>query len=162
MLHVGEDAQAASRHRTDRALVCFALQLVFAVAQQHEVQLQQPLQEVDGLADLLRRVPDGARTGQLDHVPDAFLHRLEVADHQPHVVQDLAHPSLQVGAFRIGQQPVDLEMHHRFAVARVASGHHPLDRAVLVPDRADHRVQEPGHRQVAREELFRDRVDQER
>ncbi len=73
-----------------------------------------------------------------------------------------AHAPLQVRPLGIGQQPVDLEMHHRFAMARVAPRQDPFDLAVLVPHRADHRMQEPGHRETAREELLVDGIDQER
>ena len=90
--HVREDPQAAPRHGPDRAALVGVEQLVLAVPQKHEVQLEQPVQEIDGLAHLLRRVPDRPGTRHVDHVLDALLHRLEVPDDQMHLAEDPIEP----------------------------------------------------------------------
>ena len=89
-LHVAQDAEPAAGHGPDRraSLTVDVDELVLAISEQDEVQLREPFEEVDRLADLLRRVADGRGPSELDHVADALLHRLEVAHHEPHVVQD--------------------------------------------------------------------------
>ena len=51
---IGKDAEPTGLHRADRPPLLGIEQLVLAIAEQHEVQLQQPIQEVDGLSHLLR------------------------------------------------------------------------------------------------------------
>ena len=65
-------------------------------------------------------------------------------------------------ALVVGQRPVHLEVHHRLTVAGIATGEHALDASLRIADRADHRVQQPADDEVASQELFVDRVDQER
>ena len=58
--------------------------VVLARAEQHEVALEQPLEEVGDLVNLVARVAGRAGAGDGDHVVDALGHRLEVG-------HDLAH-----------------------------------------------------------------------
>jgi hypothetical protein len=114
-LDVGEDPLSAAGHGPDRATLGPVDQLVLAVAHQHEVEVEQPGEEVDGLPDLLRRVPDRRLPGVVDHLPDAILHRLEVAHHEPDVVEDRADALLEVGPLGLGELAVELDVHDRLA-----------------------------------------------
>ena len=91
--HVRQDAEPAAGNRADRAAVRRVIQLVLAVAQEDEVELQQPVQEVDGLANLLRRIAHGGLSSHLQHVMGAILHRFEVAHDEPDVAKDPLDPS---------------------------------------------------------------------
>jgi hypothetical protein len=158
---VGQDPQPRSGGRLDRATLGQVEEVVLAVPEQDEVELEEPVEEVDRLANLLGRVPDGRQARQVHHVTDAVLHRLEIADDEADVVQDRADRLLQLGPLLLRQPAFELDVHHRFAMRRVPAGEHPFDPAVLVPRRADHRVQEELHAELARGELLDDRVHQE-
>jgi hypothetical protein len=73
----------------DRPAIGEVEQVVLAVAQQDEVELEQPVEEVDRSAHLFRRVAARGRSSQIHHVPRPLLHRFEVPDDEVHVVQDL-------------------------------------------------------------------------
>ena len=135
---------------------------VLPVPEEHEVQLEEPVDEVDRLADLLRGIGDRRLASQLAHMPDPLLHRLEVADHEPDVVQDRAEPALEVGAIAFVQTPLELDVDHRLAMRGVAPGEDLGDAAVLGAPGADHRVQQQASVQVASVQLLGDRVDEER
>ena len=51
--HIRQDAEPAAGNRADRPAVRRLVQLVLAIAQEDEVELQEPVEEVDRLADLL-------------------------------------------------------------------------------------------------------------
>ena len=94
-------------------------------------------------------------------MPDPFLHRFEVAHHEPDVVQDRRDAALEVVGFLGCELTVELEVHHRLSMARVAPGHHALDSALLVADRADHRVQQTADAEAPGEQLLLHGVDEE-
>ena len=100
---VGEDPQTAAGHRLDRATLVGLQKLVLAVAQQDEVQLEQPIEELHDLLDHLGRVANLGGAGKLHHVLDAILHRIEVPDHERDVPEDAAHPSLELGVDLVRQ-----------------------------------------------------------
>ncbi len=159
---VGQDAETAPGRGADGAAIGRVDQLVLAIAQEDEVQLEEPVEEVDRLADLLRGVAHGGEARELQHVVGAILHRLEVAHHQPDVTQDRLDPFFQVGSGRVDQTAIELEVHDRLAVRGVPSRGDTLQTSLLVARRADDRVQDPAHDQVPSGELLGDGVDQER
>ena len=159
---VGEDAETAPGRRADGAPIGRVDQLVLAITEEDEVQLEEPVEEVDRLADLLRGVTHGGVARQLQHVVGAILHRLEVAHHQPDVTQDRLDPFLQVGSGCVGQTAIELEVHDRLAVRGVPRRGDTLQTPLLVARRADDRVQDPADHQVPSRELLGDGVDQER
>ena len=154
--------EPGARDRLDRAAVGSLGEPVLPVPEEHEVQLEEPVDEVGRLADLLRGIGDRRLACQLAHMPDALLHRFEVADHEPDVVQDRAKPALEVGAIAFVQASLELDVDHRLAMRRVAPGEDLGDEAVLGAPRADHRVQQQACLQVAGVQLLGDRVDEER
>ncbi len=95
-------------------------------------------------------------------MPDALLHRVEVPHHQRDVAQDAADALLELGVHLVAQGAIDLEVHEGLAVLGLTPRPHLDEPALFVPDRSDHRVQEPLDREAARGELLGDRVDQER
>ena len=98
--HVRQDAEPATGNRADRPAVRRVVQLVLAIAQEDEVELQQPVQEVDGLAHLLRRIAHGGLTRHLQHVVGSILHRFEVAHDEPDVAKDPSDAVFQIGPRR--------------------------------------------------------------
>ena len=83
---------------------------------------EQPLEEIDGLADFVRRVAHGARRERSRVICRArSMHRLEVAHDEPDVAQDLRTTlDGEVLALGVGEPPVDLEVHDGFAVRCIA------------------------------------------
>ncbi len=131
-LDVGEDAESAPGRGSDGAPIRRIDQLVLAITQEDEVQLEEPVEEVDRLADLLWGVTHRSEAGQLQHVVGAILHRLEVAHHQPDVPQDRLDPFFQVGSGCVGQTAIELEVHDRLAVRGVPSRGDTLQTSLLV------------------------------
>ena len=161
LLHVREDPEPAARHRTDRASALRLLEFVLAVAEQNEVQLEEPVEEPRNLADDLRRVTDLGGACELDHVPHALLHRIEVPDHERDVSEDAAHARLELGVHVVAESAVDLEVHERLAVLGFPPGPDADQPPLLVADRPDHRVEQTLDRETARREFLGDRVDEE-
>ena len=160
--HVGEDPQTRVRDGLDRPPLGTVGHPVLAIAEEHEVQLQEPFDEIDRLADLRWGV-DGRRLPRdLLHMMHALLHRLEVAHDETHIVQDRPDPPLEVAAVLLVEPAIQFEMHQRLAVRRVTAGHHPLQVTVLAANRADHRVHDQPHTEVPSRELLGDGVHQER
>ena len=158
---IGEDAETAPGRCADRTSVGRVDELVLAVAKEDEVQLEEPVEEVDRLADLLGGVPHGGQTCQLQHVVRAILHRLEIAHHQTDVTQDGPDTVLEIGPGYVGQPTIQLEVHDGLAVRCVPGRRHSLQTPFLVARRAHDRVQDPADHQVPCGELLGDGVDQE-
>ena len=138
-------------------------ELVLAVAEQHEVQLREPLEEVDRLADLLRRVAHRARASELDHVPHAFLHRLEVAHDEPHVAQDRPEPvarGRRASSAESGRSSSKCITDSRWLASRPDITR--SIRPVLVADRAHHGVQQEADAEAPSQQLLLHRVHEER
>src|SRR3954447_23692164 len=87
----------ASARAGDAATLVALDEVVLAVPEEHEVVVEQPLEERDGVRDLLVGVERRPGLSDRDHAPRGFLHRGEVADGQSHVAQDLARRLLEVG-----------------------------------------------------------------
>ncbi len=159
---VREDPQTAAGNRLDRTSLLRLQQLVFAVAEEDEVQLEQPVEELRDLFDDLGWVADLGGARQLHHVPHPVLHRVEVPDHERDVPEDAAHARLEIGVHLVGQRPVDLEVHEGLAMLGLSPGHHARETTLLVADRADHRVEQAFDGETPGGELLRDGVDEER
>ena len=138
-------------------------QVVLAIAEEDEVQVEQPLEERDGLGDLLRRVQRGARRGDLDHAAGGVAHRVEVAHRQldvPRIPRIACSSSVRSCPVR---PLLELEVHQRLAVRRllrtctIRSMRPSGPRSI-----ADHRVDHATNGQTPRLELLVDRVVQER
>ena len=135
---------------------------VFAIAEQDEVQLQQPFEEIDRLADLRRGVAAVAcrAISPMCCIRSCIGSKSRTTRRTScRIAPD---PPLEIAAVLLVEPAIELEMHHRLAVRRVTARHHPLEAAVLVANRADHRVDQQPHAEVASRELLGDRVHQER
>ena len=86
-LGVGQDPEPRVRHDGDRSALRRVEHRVLAVAEEDEVVLQQPLDERDGLLDLVVLVERRRRMRQLDEFGDLAPHRAEVAHGEPHVAE---------------------------------------------------------------------------
>ena len=113
---VGQDPEPGTLGRLDRPPLGEIEQVVLAIAQQDEVELEQPVEEVDGAAHLLGGVAAGGGSSEVHHVPGALLHRVEVSNHEVHVVQDLGDLPLQIGALGLAEAAFELVVHHGLAV----------------------------------------------
>ena len=91
-----EDPETRPGHGRERATLGQVDQLVLAIAEEDEVQVQQPLEEGNRLGHLVRRVQRRTGARDLDHVARRVLHRLEVADREPDVAQDAADRPLEL------------------------------------------------------------------
>ncbi len=91
-----------------------------------------------------------------------LLHRLEVPDHQADVVQDRAERPSRSTRSCSAQPALELDMHHRLAVRRIATREHALQAPVLRARGADHRVQQQPRAQLAGAQLLVDGVHEER
>ena len=155
---VGEDPQPRSGHDA----VGPVGDPVLAVAEQDEVVGQQPLEEGDGLVDLVVGVAGEAGAGELDHAPAALGHRREVE----HGAADVAEDRLgALGERRqlVRVQPaVEVEVHDRLARGRLARVQHAGDPAVGDPLQPEDRVQHADDADPLRLELGADAVDEER
>ena len=161
LLDVRQDPESAAGNRPDRAALLRVQQLVLAVAEQHEVQLQEPVEELGDLLDHLGGVAHVGRARQLDHVPDPVLHRIEVPDHERDVSEDPTDALLELGRHLVAERTIDLEMHQGLAVFGFPARPHADEMPLLVAIRADHRVEQPFDRETPRRQLLRDRVDEE-
>ena len=155
---VGQDAEPRAGHEPDRVV----RDLVLAVAEEDEVVGEQPLEERDGLVDLVVRVARGARAGELHHPPAAVGHRREVHHRPAHVAEhrlDGVGERLEV---LVAQPAVEVEVHHRLARGRLARVDDAGDATVRVALEPDDRMQRSLHGQPARGDRLADRVDEER
>ena len=154
---VGEDAEPRAGHDGDRVLG----DPVLAVAEEDEVLLQQPLEEGDGLVDLVVGVARRARPGQLDHAAGAVGHRRVVEHRAADVAQHAVDRRRQL-VERVALEPaVEVEVHDRLArrrLARVQDGGDATVCATLEPDDGVHHVRDAHARRVERR---RDGVDEE-
>ena len=136
--------------------------LVLARPEQHEVALQQPLEEVGDLVDLVARIAGGARAGDGDHVVDALGQRLEVGHDLAHGDERLADGAVDLLQLLVVQPAREVEVHDRLALLGVARAADADDAAVAVALDADHRVQQPRDLEPVRLQGAGDAVDQER
>ena len=124
--------------------------------------MQQPLEEGDGLVDLLVGVARGAGAGELDHPPRPVGHRREVLDRGADVGEDPAQRLLDPAQLLVGEPPLELEVHDRLAARGLARVQDGVDRAVGVALDPDDRVQHAVDAEAARPQLRAHRVDEER
>ena len=161
-LDLRQDAQARVLGGDQRTPLRGVDEVVLAVAQQHEVVGEEPLDELDRVADLAGRVAHGALAGDVGHLPRALHHGVEVAHDQADVAEDLDDLGGEVLALGVGEPAVDLEVHDGLAVGGLARAHDPLDPPVGAAGGPDHGVEEPPRRQTAGVQLLADGVHQER
>ena len=155
---VGEDPEPRVGHDRDRVVA----EAVLAVAEEDEVVAQQPLEEGDGLVDLLVGVARRSGARELDHPPRPVGHRGEVLDRGADVGEHLAQRLLEPREL-LGREPaVEVEVHDRLAPRGLARVQHRLDRAVGVALDADDRVQDAVDPDPAAAQRGAHRVDQER
>ena len=158
----GEDAEPRAGHGLQRGAVTLACGRVLAVSEEHEVVGAQPVQQRHSLADLVLGVAGDPVLRELDHAVDAIDHRVEVAHAQPHVAEHPRHRLGEVVQLVVGHAPVDLEVHHRFAVQRAAGRPdrpHPALVGALHPH---HRVHDVADVETAAAQRLAHGVDQER
>ena len=155
---VGEDPEPRVGHDRDRVVA----EAVLAVAEEDEVVAQQPLEEGDGLVDLLVAVARRSRARELDHPPRPVGHRGEVLDRGADVGEHVAQRLLEPREL-LGREPaVEVEVHDRLAPRGLARVQDRLDRAVGVALDADDRVQHAVDPDPAAAQRGAHRVDQER
>ena len=123
---VGEDPEAGAGHDAERVV----LDPVLPVAEEDEVVLEQPLQEGDGLVDLVVGVARGAGARELHHAAAAVGHRREVEHRAADVAQHGADGAGELLELRLVEPPVELEVHDRLARRRLARVQHAGDPPV--------------------------------
>ncbi len=146
--------------RGDRELV--ALERVFPVAEEDEVLVEQPLEEVGRVLDLVLRVGAARRPCRLDHPFRPLAHGGEVPRGPLDVAEHRANLPLDLGELALLQVAADLDVDDRFPGDRVTYVEHARDPPVRVALGSDHRVDPQPHLEVARGERVRDRLDEER
>ena len=161
-LLVAEDPATAAGDQLERRSVRALDDRVVARPEEDEVMLAQPLEERDGLVDLLLAVACARSARSIDQAADHRRHVGVIRDGDPELAQragDLGSQALRT----LGSEPLDdLDPHHRLACGRSPRRADADDRAVGRSLDAEHRVQQG----LDREALGRDRaahgVDQER
>ena len=152
-----QDAEARAGHRVQYVLPALGPDLVLAIAEEGEVTVVHPLEQVAGLRSLVG--VDGSRRDLLGDVADALTHRRPVLHRSAHVAENAANAFAQK-LERLGTGlAVDLDMDQRLGLPIL--GGHLEQPALLVPaeahDRPDHEVDRAPHAR----HLHRDRVDEE-
>ena len=151
-----QQAQAAVLDRHQQLLPALAPQSVLAIAEEGEVVVRGPAQELlrlvaRGIAH--RQAPAAEVAGHLLH---PLAHHRPVPDDGAHVVQHLAHGGLD-RRHAVAGLPVDLQMHHRFGLALAHAGQAPG----LVARDLDHRMAKHVHAHAGIGQRHGHRVDQE-
>ncbi len=158
-----QDAEAGAIDRLQHFVVAGFLDPILAIAQEGEIVVGSPAQE------LLRFGDAGSVDRQLalrQLVCDrqhAFAHRLPIVHAGAHVVERGGHAALE--ALQLGRlaDAVDFEMHHRFGRSggAVAAAEIQQMAAGIARD-AENRMDDRVHGQAAGGDRHADRVDQER
>ncbi len=163
---LSQHAQAAAAHQAQQILALLMNQVVAAVAEQREVVLRQPLQEGPGLGSQCRR-HGGRRPLQLgDGLLQPVQHGPPVAHRTTHVGQHALQTGRQFGTQRRVDQPVDFDMHPRFAWGLRVGLVRPqlvqrLQTALRVALHHQHRVHDQMQRQALAVDLHGGAVHQE-
>ena len=164
-----QDAQPGAGDRTEVVVAVALLQLVLAVAEEREVLVGQPLEQVARLPDLLgiqrRRVVAQA----LDDLGDPGVHLLPVLDGLADVAQHPLDVVDDLGRVVVVAEPVDLDVHPRLAdgvvdglAGAVGHGQDLLQLAGDVAVHVEAGVDDQVHVALLARELHREGVDQER
>ena len=133
---------------------------VLARPEEDEV-VAQPLEELDGLLDLVGPVARRGAARGGDHLADRGGHLRVVGDREPQLAEragDLGGEG--VGAL-VRQALDDLDPHHRLACVRLARVVDAGDRAVRSALDAEHGVQQRADREALRRDRAAHRVDEE-
>ena len=147
-------------------VVAVPLELVLAVAEEREVVVCQPAQQLLALVELAL-VQRGRISVQLvDDGEDLSLHLRPVLDALADVTKDRSQRGLDLGELGVLRHPVDLDVHpglaHELAlVLPLVAGADLLQLAGDVPVDLELRVHDHVHVALLVGELHRDRVDQE-
>ena len=152
-----EDAEPRAGDGTQHVLPVLDEHVVLAVAEEREVAVVHPLEQVAGLGALVR--VDGRRVELCDDVADALPHRLPVVDRGAHVAEHAAEAGTQPLQLLRAGLAVDLDVDQR--LGQPVLGADLEQPALPVPpdahDRPDHEVD----RAPVPRHLHRDRVDEE-
>ena len=159
---VPQDPAARARHELERAPVAAVDDRVVAGAEEDEVMLAQPLQERDGLVDLLLAVAGAAPRAASIRRPTTAASRRGPRPRPGAPASERVTSADRLSA-RSAVEPLDdLDAHHRLAGGRRARCRSRTIEPSSCPLDAEHRVQQGAHG----EPLGRDRsahgVDQER
>jgi hypothetical protein len=141
------------------------IQRVLAEADEDEVVLLDPTQELRGLRHLVARDRRRRRRQLGQHAPEALAHRPPVGDRGAHVVEHQLDLVADRGQDRGIGAPIDLDQHDRLARDRRRRLGRRLELdhlALVVAAHRDHRVEDEMDREPAPVERHAHRVDQER
>ena len=152
-----QDAEPRAGDRTQHVLPVLGEHVVLAVADEREVAVAHPLEQVAGLRALVR--VDRSRGELRDDVADALLHRGPVLDRGPHVVEHAGDAGAQPLQLLRAGLAVDLDVDQRLGlpVFGVDLEQPSLPVPAQTHDRPDHEVD----RAPVPRHLHRDRVDEE-
>jgi hypothetical protein len=164
-----EDAEAGARDRPQQLVLALPLELVLPVAEEREVLVGQPLQELPGLSELLGVQRRRVALEPGDDVVDLGMHLLPVLDRLAHVAEHPLHVRDDLRRVVALTEPVDLHVHPRLA-DRVSDGrtrpvldrHHALHPAGEVTDHVEVRVDDRVHAALLAGQLHGEGVDEER
>ena len=152
-----QDPEARAGRGAQHVLPFLGEDLVLAIAEEREVTVVHPLEQVASLRALVRI--DGSRRDLLGDVADVLAHRRPVLHGSAHVAEDAAEAVTQKLELLGARLAVDLDVDQRLGLPVLGAD---LEQpALLVPaqahDRPDHEVD----RAPAPRHLHRDRVDEE-
>ncbi len=160
---VAQHPEACPRHDFQREFAIVVGKVVLPVAEQQQVVLGQPLQEVAVLGHLLARQRRRLAVDVSDRRAQLRDHRLPVRHGRAHVAEHALDALGQLGTrHRIGQA-IDFDVHERLArsvrprFARVE----PLQRSARIALDREDRMHDQVQRQALAVDLHRGRVDQE-
>jgi hypothetical protein len=163
-LALAQHAQAGPADQTQAVGFALPNQLVLPVAQQHEVILGQPLEEGLVLRDDRRRQRGRGMGDLADRLLEPPEHLAPVFDRGANVAQHFLDRRRQRGALLGIDQPVDLDVHPRFARCRRFARErcHRLQHAIAIAHHREDRMDEQVQRQALAVDVDDRRVDEER
>ena len=154
---IAHQAQARPGLRQQHVLPAALADAVFAVAEQGEVVVGHPAQELLRLAAagvVHRQLARGQVVGQRQHL---LAHRSPVLDGQAHLGQHFGN-GRDDAVHGLGRLTVHLEHHQRFGLALAHGG----DAAIPVTAEAHHRMAQHVHADAQFGQFHRHRIDEER
>jgi hypothetical protein len=135
-----KNAETRLRHDPKTGHTVEIQDLVLAISEEYEIQIEQPLQELFGVFDVFGWIARCRLAGQIDHSQHAALEKAEVVDGAAHVTQGVDEIIVEALPLIYMQRPIQLVVLHRLADFGVSSRTDRGERSIGVAGRPYHGV----------------------